>query len=221
MAVSTTLATPTVIQTAGSTVVVEESAQTVAVVSSGSDLSPTALIATSAPNSTNVIQTSANAATITTSGAAPAQVLKVTEQQAAITSVAPGAVSVISAGIQGPSGPGVPIVSGVAGATVSANTAVALMGGQVVSAQSGDTSQAGNVVGISLNGGQAGTIIDIQQVGEMVLSAWNWVLGQPVFVGPNGPLTQVPPTSGFAQIVGVPVAANSISIGLQPPVIIA
>ena len=221
MAVSSSLAAPTIIQTAGTTAVVEESAQTVSLVSSGSAASPTALIATSAPNSTNVVQTSATTAAITTQQASPAQVLKVTEQQAAITSTAPGTVEVVTAAMQGPPGPGVPIVSAVAGGTVSANTAVALVNGQAVSAQSGDLSQVGNVVGIALNGGQAGAVIDIQQVGEMTLSSWNWALGQPVFVGPSGPLTQIPPTSGYAQIVGIPVSATVLSVGLLPPVGIA
>jgi len=105
-----------------------------------------------------------------------------------------------------------------ASVTISANTAVAVVNGQLVPAQSGVAAQLGNVVGISSNGGQTGTLIDVQQSGEMSLSSWNWVLGQPVYVGPNGPLTQTPPSSGFLQVVGVPLSATSISIGLQPPI---
>ena len=153
-----------------------------------------------------------------------------TDTETIVVSPSPGVVQIISSAVQGPPGPpGLPGTGGggtsglvaVAGTTISANTAIALVNGQAVPAQSGDVSQAGNVVGISQNGGPAGTLIDIQQLGEMSLSSWNWVLGNPIFVGPNGPLTQTPPTAGFSQIVGVPISATSISIGLQAPVLIA
>ena len=152
-----------------------------------------------------------------------ATVVTQTVTGATISAVAPGISSVVSAAEQGPPGPpgvGAPTLQGVAGVTISANTAVAVVNGQVVPAQSGVTSQAGNVVGVAMNGVQAGGTVDIQQSGEMSLSSWAWVLGQTVFVGPNGPLTQTPPTSGFSQIVGVPLSTTSISIGLQAPILI-
>lgn len=155
-----------------------------------------------------------------------ATVVTVTATGATIAAVEPLTSAVVSGAEQGPPGPAGESATGnatqvVAGVTISANTAIALVNGQAVPAQSSEATQAGNVVGISQNGGPAGTLIDIQQLGEMSLSSWNWVLGNPIFVGPNGPLTQTPPTAGFSQIVGVPISATSISIGLQAPVLIA
>lgn len=113
-----------------------------------------------------------------------------------------------------------PVVQGTAGVTVSANTAVAIVNGKIVPAQSGELVQVGNVLGVSQNGGAAGTVITVQQTGSMGLSSWNWTLGQPIFVGPNGPLTQTPPSSGFVQVVAIPLTPTSISIGLHAPIIL-
>ncbi|WP_075322577.1 hypothetical protein [Acidithiobacillus albertensis] len=152
-----------------------------------------------------------------------ASVVTVTATGATIAAVEPVTSAVVSGAEQGPPGPAgsVKAVQATAAVTISANTAIALVNGQAVPAQSGDATQAGNVIGIAQNGGLSGTLIDIQQLGEMSLSSWNWVLGNLIFVGPNGPLTQTPPTSGFSQIVGVPISATSMSIGLQAPVLIA
>ena len=151
-----------------------------------------------------------------------ATVVSSTTTGATIAAVSTETGAVISGALQGPPGPAGSgtTLSAIAAQTISANTAVALVNGQLVPAQSGTPSQAGNVIGVAINGGQAGASIDIQQSGEMSLSSWTWTMGLPVFVGPNGPLTQTPPTSGFSQVVGVPLSATSISIGLQPPILI-
>jgi hypothetical protein len=117
-------------------------------------------------------------------------------------------------------GGAMPVLQETAATTISADTAVAIVNGQLVPAQSGLVAQAGYVVGIAINGGPTGTTINIQQLGSLTLSSWNWTLGQPIFVGPNGPLTQTVPTSGFSQIVGIPVSSTSFTIGLQPPILI-
>ena len=151
-----------------------------------------------------------------------ATVVSSTATGATIAAVSTETGAVISGALQGPPGPvgTAPSLLAIAAQTISANTAVALVNGQLVPAQSGTASQAGNVVGIAINGGQAGTSIAIQQSGEMSLSSWSWTMGLPIFVGPNGPLTQTPPTAGFSQVVGVPLSATSISIGLESPILI-
>ena len=152
-------------------------------------------------------------ATVVTSTPTAATIAAVTTETGAIISGA-------SQGPPGPQGNAGGVLSAVAAQTISANTAVALVNGQLVPAQSGTAVQAGNVLGIALNGGQAGATIAIQQSGEMSLSGWNWTLGQPIFVGLNGPLTQTPPTAGFSQVIGIPLSATSISIWLQPPILL-
>ncbi len=152
-----------------------------------------------------------------------ATVVTSTPTAATIAAVTTEMGAIISGATQGPPGPvgSTPTLYVVAAQTISANTAVALVNGQLVPAQSGVSAQAGNVVGVALNGGQAGATIAIQQSGEMSLSSWNWTLGQPIFVGTTGPLTQTPPTSGFSQVVGMPLSATSMSIGLESPILIA
>lgn len=158
-----------------------------------------------------------------------ATVVTVTGQAATIAAVEPITQAVVNGAGQGPPGPAGPqglqgtnasVFSASAGVTISAQTAVALINGVVVPAQNTVLEQFGNVVGVSQNGGVPGTLINIQQSGEISLSSWAWTLNKPVYVGPNGPLTQTAPTSGFLQIVGIPITPTSLSIGLQPPIIL-
>jgi len=118
-----------------------------------------------------------NQPTIVTVAGPETVISSTTPQAAQIVSAAPEAAQIVSVALQGPPGPPGPAANQVtipAGATVSADTAVAVVNGAVVPAQSGVTAHFGNVVGIAVNGGSAGTNIVIQQSGEMTLSSWNW-----------------------------------------------
>ncbi len=158
----------------------------------------------------------------------PATVITANTGQTVVTGTVAQAAQVVNVAEQGPTGPSGPpgtsidnAIQATAAQTISANTAVALVNGQLVPAQSGVASQAGNVLGIAQNGGPAGTLVNVQFAGTMTMSSWNWTMGQPIFVGPNGPLTQTAPTAGFSQVVGVPLSSTTMSIGFQPPILIA
>jgi hypothetical protein len=139
---------------------------------------------------------------------------------------------VILAATQGPPGPVGPSGTGSGGgggstqaftaaATISAYTAVAIVGGSAITADSSQPSMAGNVVGVSITGVNAGAEVTVQFSGELSYNGWNWQLGKPIFLGVGGVLTQTPPATGFNQLIGTPVNSTSMFINLQSPTLIS
>ena len=108
-----------------------------------------------------------------------------------------------------------------AGTTISATTAIAAINVLLYPANSSDINQFNNVLGMSTNGGAAGTLISFQQTGIIGLPSWNFTPGNPVFVGTTGPVTQTPPTSGFLQILGTALTSKTMILNIQPPVLLS
>lgn len=78
-----------------------------------------------------------------------------------------------------------------------------------------------NCIGVSSNAGATNDIIQIGDLGQTVNASWAWVIGQPVYIGPMGVLTQTYPTSGvaFIRVIGFANSATSIYVEIQPPII--
>ncbi|EIK96041.1 hypothetical protein PMM47T1_13815 [Pseudomonas sp. M47T1] len=76
------------------------------------------------------------------------------------------------------------------------------------------------VVGISLNGAALGADLAIQTEGFIDDSGCSWTEGL-VFAGPNGTLTQTPPTSGYELVVGTASSPTRLNIHLEEPVLLA
>jgi hypothetical protein len=70
-------------------------------------------------------------------------------------------------------------------------------------------------IGIAANGATTGNTLSVQCTGEIVNPGWNWISGQPIFVGPGGVLTQTAPTTGFIQVVGYAVSSTAMLIDVQ------
>jgi hypothetical protein len=105
-----------------------------------------------------------------------------------------------------------------AASTISAYTGVALANGSAIQADSTQLAQQGNVLGVAANGANAGGSVNVQYAGPLEYNGWNWTLGEPVFLGANGVLTQTVPTSGFLQIVGVPLNPTTLLVQMQPAI---
>lgn len=135
-----------------------------------------------------------------------------------------GEATVVLAATQGPPGPPGPAGQAVstipvtAASTISAYTGVALVNGDAVQADSTQVGQQGNVIGIATNGANAGGSVTVQYAGPLEYNGWNWTLGTPVFLGPNGVLTQQPPSSGFSQVIGIPVNPTTLLVQMQPAI---
>ncbi len=90
--------------------------------------------------------------------------------------------------------------------------------GHAVYADSGDLSHAGRAIGVTAKAAALGGDVTIRLMGEIIEPAWAWDILKSVFLGPNGTLVQVPPISGFVQIIGRPITAQSLFINPKPHV---
>lgn len=103
-------------------------------------------------------------------------------------------------------------------------TATEALGGHRVAtvqgwyADSGNVSHAAAIAGITLQAVAAGSTVQVQRSGEIEEASWAWVLGQAVYLGASGQLTQTPPVSGIVVVIGVPVSATRLAIDIQPPI---
>lgn len=76
------------------------------------------------------------------------------------------------------------------------------------------------VAGISAEAASQGQLVRIQTTGELTDSGWNWEVGQPVFNGIDGNLTQENPSVGYSLIVGIAIKPSSILISMKQPIIL-
>lgn len=70
-------------------------------------------------------------------------------------------------------------------------------------------------LGVSLTAVASGDSVEIQSRGLLADAFFNFDMDKPVFIGSNGVLTQVVPSTGFLFKVGVPIAANTLNIDLE------
>lgn len=141
-------------------------------------------------------------------------------------------VTVISEGIQGPPGtPGADGPIGPSGGSALPMTAGAILGGgriltvdangDAIYADASNPAHIRGVVGLGLNAAILGATVNVQIVGETSDVAWSWTVGQPIFLGLNGLMTQtVPtaPTAAFALVVAYPITPTKIVVGLREPI---
>jgi len=126
----------------------------------------------------------------------------------------------VTTGSQGP--------QGIAGESTTSITMVAgssLSGSKVVCTDINGylaypTSISDTIIGISVNAAELGQAVEVKVSGLMTEPSWNWTLWEPIFLGSQGSLTQVPPTVGFSQIIAYPILPNRIFIDKQPPIIL-
>lgn len=148
-----------------------------------------------------------------------------TEQLQVVTLETPAEIQVVAAGAQGPQG--IQGVTGPAGAVTQTLVAGDVLGGHrwvvpdatgaVIYADQTTPTHANKVLGMTLGAALLGADIQIQSSGEHIEPSWTWTLDLPVFLGSNGLMTQTPPTTGFSQIVGFPITATKLMIGLREP----
>ena len=135
--------------------------------------------------------------------------------------------SILYAAEQGPAGKPGPAggtsFSRIAAANVSGGKAVTLNAqGQVLHANGADLAFANSVAGVSLNGGAPGSEITITvSGGEIEEPTWNWQANKPIFLGTDGALTQVAPTSGYLLVVGAAIGPTRMLVKVQQPIFIA
>jgi hypothetical protein len=125
---------------------------------------------------------------------------------------------------------GTPPISGSDGDDVIGTANINLSGHRVVRsigtddlvdyADSTNPAHAGNVIGITLNAANAGTIVLIRSTGEVADPSFSFSPG-PIYFDALGRLTQVRPTTGFMQQVAVASSLTEIVVQLGSPIILS
>lgn len=137
--------------------------------------------------------------------------------------------SVISIGTPGPKGPQGP--PGPAGGESMRRISDAPLGGQRIVRATGaetvnyaDNTQPGqgdDVLGLTVTAtGGAGAEIFVVNGAEVIDPSWSWTPLEPLYLGQNGLMTQVPPpdAAAFTLVVGFATSATSVMIRIEHPV---
>lgn len=132
-------------------------------------------------------------------------------------------VTVISVGEVGPQGPPGPAGGAsqtyIAGMALGGQRAVVLnSAGEAVYADNTDLSHADKVLGITTGAASIGNPVTVQTLGPLTEPSWTWALDQEVFLSTVGLLTQTPPSSGFLEGMGFPLATDTLQVRIKPPV---
>lgn len=103
------------------------------------------------------------------------------------------------------------------GEPIGAGRAVRLESGLVYLATDNDYTKA-YPIGISLTGANSGHIV-VQEFGDFYDSSLNLIIGELVFLGPNGVITQTPPTI-VRTVLGFAIASNGLRINISEPILV-
>ena len=108
-----------------------------------------------------------------------------------------------------------------AGETISALRVVYERGGAVYLLDPTDpySEDVQYVLGITATAAQVGESIVVQRSGTIDQAGWTWAEGL-VFVGVEGRLTQIPPTTGWELVVGFAPSETRVNIDFDEPVLL-
>lgn len=146
-------------------------------------------------------------------------------------------VDIISIGIQGPVGPaGQTGSTGPAGPIGPAGdgsliyvTAGQILGGhrvvllnsigQAVYPNRSIPADADLVIGLTTTSAVQGGSVGVITAGEVIESSWAWIYGVPIWLGDNGLLTQIPPVTGWKQLIATVKSPTIIVMSIRQTIL--
>jgi hypothetical protein len=156
--------------------------------------------------------------TIVTASGSEHTVVNVVEQGHTVITTFPGGPIIVGSGTDTQSvGQSV-----VASAALSGHRAIALVGGVAVYADCTVADHAYLTIGVSKDAVLAGSNLLVFNRQSIEDPIWNWVAGQPVFLGQGGLLTQSAPISPalFVLEVGIAISAYRLDVDVRRPIFI-
>ena len=91
--------------------------------------------------------------------------------------------------------------------------------GEILHADSDLILDGKQTIGMTLQAALAGSECEIAITGDEVTEpSWNWITTSSIYLGDDGVLTQIAPTSGFVLIVAVPLTSTSIRVRIEMPI---
>ncbi len=128
-------------------------------------------------------------------------------------------IEVVEAGPIGPAGPIGGFVEAVAGVTLSGHRAVIPdVDGTLIYADQQDSTQVNLPVYLTFSSWAQGEVATVVGIGPVEEASWDWTPLLPIYLGSNGLLTQVAPTSGFLRKVASVASPTSIWFDPQPAI---
>lgn len=128
---------------------------------------------------------------------------------------APVVVDMTTVGMQGPPGPSTAEFGATAIGAVSALRCVSSQGSGVALTDPASVQSLALIAGIAITAAADGGLVTIRRTGQVSDAAWAWTPGLPVFSGPSGILTQVPPGTVATRQIGAAVSATTLQIDLS------
>lgn len=116
--------------------------------------------------------------------------------------------------------PGDTSVQVLAGGPIGGHRVVVLEGALAQYATNQNPQHGMKVLGVTTNAAAAGGTLSVVRSGKVSEPSWSFDTLKPVFLGVDGLLTQVAPThpaAAFSLIVGFPLSATELFVGLREP----
>lgn len=88
----------------------------------------------------------------------------------------------------------------------------------IMTASSNNITHCGKVVGIILENKNEGEKVEIITGGEVVNPNWSLISGNSYYIGLGGDATNIAPTIGFVQKIGIAKNSNTLVIRLEQPI---
>jgi len=130
-------------------------------------------------------------------------------------------LAVAQQGLPGRDGAPGGFVDVVAGVNLGGQRMTTMLGGEAVYASCDSFEHCGFVLGLTSHAANQGHLVRVLRMGTVADAAFSWILGQPVYLGLNGVLTQTLPAEAvFSQIVGFPMSANTLFLALREPILL-
>lgn len=131
----------------------------------------------------------------------------------------PIAMSMSTPGPTGPAGPaGSSSVAKTAAQALSGHRLVSITAADEVDYADSSDGSALRVLGMTTGSAEAGAQVGVLLSGEISEPSWDWSLDVPIYLGAEGRLTQVQPTTGYLLQVGLPLSATNVLLDVRMPI---
>jgi hypothetical protein len=77
-----------------------------------------------------------------------------------------------------------------------------------------------SVIGVALNGANIGEEVEIKTSGELKDIFFNFSIGEKLFLGANGAITNTPPSSGYHVCIGHGLGSGAIFINIESEIVL-
>ena len=93
--------------------------------------------------------------------------------------------------------------------------------GETLYAEYNNSLHFGRVAGVTLNAAAKGDLISCVRSGLVIEPSWSWVPNYPVYLSRSGLLTQIPPSTGFSQVLGMAVSGTALFVSPREPLFVS